>query len=102
MGTNKKLQPTIFPKYINKYTVTLLCFIAWIGFIDTHNLFTQHKLKQIIGDMEKEKKELHVMYEEALEEKKLLESDQERYAREKYFMHKDNEEVFIIKQKEEE
>lgn len=47
--------------------------------------------------MEAEKINFEDMYMQALEDKKLLEADQEKYAREKYFMHKDNEEVFIIK-----
>ena len=55
----------------------------------------------MITGLESQKNEYQELYKTAKEEKKLLDSDQERYAREKYFMHKDNEEVYIIKKNDE-
>jgi hypothetical protein len=97
MGSKKGLQHNTWIKYVNKYSITLAMFVIWISFIDKHNLMTQHRLKTIISEMEAEKVNYQKLYLEAIEEKSLLEKDQERYAREKYYMHKDNEEVFIIK-----
>jgi hypothetical protein len=97
MGSKRKLQNFSWQSYVNKYTLTLCAFLVWIVFLDKHNLITQHKLKSIIEEMETEKSSFEDMYLQAVEDKKLLEADQEKYAREKYFMHKDNEEVFIIK-----
>ena len=97
MGSKSKLQELSWQSYVNKYTLTLCFFLVWIVFLDKHNLITQHRLRTIIDKMEAEKTNYKAMYVKALEEKKLLEADQEKYAREKYFMHKDNEEVFIIK-----
>ena len=100
MSTNKKLQNFTWKKYVNKYSITFACFVVWISFIDRHNLITQYRLKSIITEMETEKENYQDLYLKALDEKKLLEKDQEKYAREKYFMHKENEEVFIIKKEE--
>jgi len=100
MSSDKKLQLDTWKKYVNKYSVTLACFVIWISFIDKHNLLTQFRLKSIINEMEVEKENYQTLYLEALDEQKLLEKDQEKYAREKYFMHKENEEVFIIKKED--
>ena len=97
MESKRKLHELGWDAYINKYSITFCCFLVWITFLDKHNLITQHKLKSIIERMETEKSDYEIKYLEAIEERKLLEADQEKYAREKYFMHKDNEEVFIIK-----
>jgi hypothetical protein len=37
------------------------------------------------------------LYTKALKEKDILEKNQERFAREKYYMHRENEDIFIIK-----
>ncbi len=100
MGTKRKLQPGAWSIYVNKYSISLFCFVVWIGFFDRNNLYTQSKLKSVISELESQKKEYQILYEQAKEEKKILDSDKEKYAREKYFMHKDNEEVFIIKKNE--
>ena len=97
MESKRKLQEFNWQSYVNKYTLTLCLFLIWILFLDRHNLITQHRLRTIIDKMEAEKVNYEELYTRALEEKKMLEADQEKYAREKYFMHKDNEEVFIIK-----
>ena len=101
MGSNKKLQTGAWGKYINKYTISLACFLIWICFFDRHNLINQYRLQNVITGLESQKNEYQELYKTAKEEKKLLDSDQERYAREKYFMHKDNEEVYIIKKNDE-
>ena len=100
MSSDKKLQQISWMRYVNKYSITLACFVIWISFIDKHNLLTQYRLKTIIYEMEDEKEKYRNLYLEAVDEQKLLEKDQERYAREKYFMHKENEEIFIIKNEE--
>ena len=97
MDFKRKLQPGAWSNYLNKYTISLVCFIVWISFFDRNDLFTQGKLKKAIIELEDQKREFYSLYEEAKHERDLLKSDQERFAREKYFMHKDNEEVFIIK-----
>ncbi len=82
---------------INKYFLVSACFLVWISFLDTHNLITQMKLKGIINQLKGEKQEFESLYLKAKDEKVALESNKEKYAREKYYMHKENEEVFIVK-----
>ena len=66
-------------------------------FFDTKNVFVQYKLSNRIEALEQDKKEYLVNYENVLKEKYNLKKDIEKFAREKYFMHKENEEVYILK-----
>lgn len=45
-----------------------------------------------------EKEQYQDQLVDALEEKKMLEKDADRYARERYYMHKENEDVYIIEE----
>jgi cell division protein FtsB len=54
------------------------------------------QLNRTINRLEKEKIELKKNIENAKSDRKDLENNQEKYAREKYYMHRENEEVFII------
>lgn len=89
----------IYKSWYNKYLLSMLLFLVWVAFFDKNNLVNQYKLSDKLERLESDKQ----MYEDklttALEEKKDLENNKERYAREKYFVKKDNEEVFIIEKK---
>jgi hypothetical protein len=54
-------------------------------------------LKEMIRELESEKEKFNSLYTKALKEKDILEKNQERFAREKYYMHRENEDIFIIK-----
>jgi len=83
--------------WINKYSVVILLFVIWLSFFDKFSLVTQHKLKKTLTELEDKKVEYEEQLEMALKEKETLKEKPEKYAREKYFMHKDNEEVIIFK-----
>lgn len=74
-----------------------LAFIIWMVFFDNRNMFVQHRLGNQIEHLQRE----YVNYQEKLEEVKAeykaMQLDPEKYAREKYFMHKPTEEVFIYR-----
>jgi len=83
----------------NKYFLTIIALIVWLLFFDKNDVFTQHesvsklnKLKNdqayYIAEIEKNKIEL----QELKTNKKSL----EKFAREKYLMKKDNEDVFVF------
>jgi cell division protein DivIC len=88
------------PSWIrNKYLITICAFVVWMFFFDTRDIITQRersneleKLKEskayFTSEIEKETK--------ALEELKSDPAAIEKLAREKYFMKKDNEDLFII------
>jgi len=91
------------PNWIkNKYLISFTIFSAIILFFDKNDLFTQlsrrHELKALqqskqyyTSNIEAERKEL--------EQLKTNPAILEKYAREKYLMKRDNEELFIIPEK---
>lgn len=83
----------------NKYFLTITALIVWLLFFDKNDVFTQHetvaKLNKLktnqsyyISEIEKNKMEL--------EELRTNKASLEKFAREKYLMKKDNEDVFVF------
>jgi len=103
MGSKRKQKKTIKSQFsynwLNKYTIAALALMGWLCFFDSHNVFTQYELGETVEKLENEKKDYLVKLEEAKIERENLNNNIEKFAREKYFMHKDNEEVFIIEKK---
>jgi cell division protein FtsB len=83
--------------WVNKYTIVIVLFVVWLSFFDKFSLVTQHRLKSTLTELENKKAEYEEQLEIALEEKETLKQNKEKYAREKYLMHKDNEEIIVIK-----
>lgn len=88
----------------NKHIITLVLFSIWIIFIDDYNLIKQYQLKQDINKLEK-KKEYYISEIEKdsikLYHLRNTKEEQEKFAREKFLMKKENEDIFIIRKKEE-
>ncbi len=82
---------------INKYNIALFVFCIWIGFVDKYSIVNQFKLTKNVNKLESAKSEYERLLEEALAERDIINSDIEKYAREKYLFHKDNEEVILIR-----
>ena len=89
----------IFKSWYNKYMLSMILFVVWISFFDKNNLLVQYKLSQKVERLDNEKDLYDQKLELARAEKEDLENNKERYAREKYFAKKDNEEVYIIENK---
>lgn len=89
----------------NKYLILFLLFILWIVFIDDYNLINQSKIKNTVDDL-KIQKEFYIseIKSDSTELYKLQNdpAEQERFAREKFLMKKENEDIFIIREKENE
>jgi cell division protein FtsB len=83
----------------NKYFVAFMVVMVWLAFFDRHNLIVQYKLLSKVKELEREKVEYADKLEDVLAEKQLLQTQAERYARERYFMHKPDEEVFVVRRK---
>lgn len=82
----------------NKYTLILLLFIVWMVFFDTNSYFIHKELNDDINALQ-DTKEFYT--EEINKDKQFIEkmkdSDEvEKYAREKYYLKKENEDIFII------
>lgn len=86
----------------NKYFIATAIFLIIILFLDKNDLFTQWERKKELRKLEKSKE--HYTQQIELERKELesLKNNPatiEKYAREKYLMKKDNEDLFLISEK---
>jgi cell division protein FtsB len=86
---------------LNKYLIVFLAFVVFVTFFDEHNLIQRWKSYQKINQLEEELD----FYKEEIKATKLkknqLQSSKEnleKFAREHYLMHKENEDIFIIKE----
>lgn len=101
MRNKSKLQvlTILSKKWMNKFVFTLLIFLTWIVFFDKYNFFAQIRLKRSTLKLEQEYEQIKKDIIVVKNEKEELDSNKEKYGREKYYLHKDNEEVFIIDKK---
>lgn len=82
----------------NRYVIILLFFATWMLFLDNYSYLDHRVLDKQIEELEDNKK----YYQEEIRKdeksiKLLKNTDQvEKYAREKYFMKKDSEDIYII------
>jgi cell division protein FtsB len=87
----------------NKYLLTGIGFIVWIGFFDDRDFITTHfRHQQELTRLQKSKAFYEQQIAATQAELDQLKSDPavlEKYAREKYLMKKDNEDLFIIHEK---
>ncbi|WP_295127830.1 septum formation initiator family protein [uncultured Chitinophaga sp.] len=83
----------------NKYFVTTAAFIIWLAFLDRNNMISQYQLSAEVNKMEAQK-DFYLENNKATrkESQELLSSMEklEKFAREKYKMKKENEDVFLI------
>lgn len=95
----KKLLGKVPSFFKNFYFLSGLFFLVWLAFVDNNDLFMQAKLSAKYKDLD----QARLFYEEKILEvkndKAALESNPdllERLAREKYFMKKENEDLYIV------
>lgn len=90
------------PRWLkNKYVLTGLGFAVWILFFDARDLITTHfKEKEELGRLQQSKKYYEQQISTTRKELDQLKSNPallEKYAREKYLMKRDNEDLFLIR-----
>ncbi len=91
------------PIFRNFYSVVGLSFLVWMIFLDSNDLIDRFRLTSKMHSLENEK----VYYQEKIKE---VEKDREelmgtpelleKFAREKYLMKKETEDIFIIDKKD--
>ncbi len=90
---------TSIPKQYRKYIIILLLFLVYIIFFDKNNKIHQYEQKQKLNKL-KADKEYYLNEIENIKEKiNNFSSDTmmiEKFARERYLMKRDNEEIFVI------
>lgn len=81
-----------------RYVLATLFFIVWILFIDNYSFFDQRALNKQIDALEDNKTYYQTEISKDEQNIKNLKNPGqiEKYAREKYFMKRDSEDVYII------
>ncbi len=80
----------------NRYFVILILVFGWMVFFDKHDLLTQWQLSGSVERLEFDKVYFENEIKDVRKDLLNLELNQEKFAREKYYMQKPNEDVFII------
>jgi len=88
-----------FLKFLgSKYTLVSLFFIVWMLFLDNYSYMDSRVLDREINELEDNKK--YYQEEIAKDEQSIKNLNNpgqtEKYAREKYYMKKDSEDIYII------
>ncbi|WP_160131555.1 FtsB family cell division protein [Kordia antarctica] len=86
-------------KLKNIYIIISAIFILWMLFLDANSWFSTHgELNRQIELLEKQKENLQLEITKDRENIKKFSSmeELEKFARERYFMKKENEEIYII------
>jgi cell division protein DivIC len=85
----------------NKYIVTILAFVVWMAFFDPKDMGLIISRSNKLNELKASEKHLKNEIDETKKELSLLKTNAgsiEKYARENFYMKKDNEELFIIKE----
>jgi cell division protein DivIC len=89
----------IFSFVKNKYFIAAVFFIVWMLFFDMKDWSLISGRKEKLSELQKSEKHLNQLITETRQELDLLKTSAqtiEKYAREKYLMKKDNEDLFIV------
>lgn len=85
----------------NKYFITSTLFLLWLLFFNDYNLIFQWQKSRELADLKAKKEFFKKEIEQVNQDKKDLFSNTEsleKFAREKYYMKKDNEDIFLIEE----
>ncbi len=89
----------LFNLFRNKYFLAIAAFVIWMMFFDKNDMISQYEYSAQLTKLQQEKD--FYTKETASVKKDLKELDSnlvttEKFAREKYFMKKPNEDVFVV------
>ncbi|MEO1010314.1 MAG: septum formation initiator family protein [Bacteroidota bacterium] len=98
MGWKELRKKTWFGIMTNMYILVLTVFAIWMLFFDTNSLMIHRELQKEIKKLEKQQ---DFLQQEIAKDKKIIEklSDSNelvKFARERYYLKKKNEEIFLI------
>lgn len=82
----------------NKYVLISLVFAAWMFFLDTNSWFIHHELDQEVNELQdnKEYYQKEISKDKAVIEKLQDSVELEKFARQKYYMKRSDEDIYII------
>ena len=87
----------------NFYVLTAAFFLLWMIALDSNNLFTRYELGAKLNSLENERQYYGEKIKEVEKDHNELFGDREsleKFAREKYLMKKETEDIFIIEEKD--
>jgi len=94
-----KLLSRTLSVFLNKFLLAATAFMVWMLFFDRNDVFTQMQRRSELNELKQSK----AYFEKQIAENKKFSKDLqfnasaiEKYAREKYLMKRDNEDLFII------
>ncbi len=91
----------LFDLFKNKYFLISTIFLVWLIFFDRNDLLSQYEYRQQLNKL-KEEHEFYtketVQVQKELNELTSNKEKLEKFAREKYLMKKQNEDIFVIVQ----
>jgi cell division protein FtsB len=85
--------------FSNKYLITGIAFAVWMMFFDRNDFPSQFRKYRELNKMEQNQKNMALLISNTRKELQLLKTNPEtleKYAREKYMMKKDNEDVYVV------
>lgn len=92
----------VIPYLKNKYIITMAGLAIWISFFDKNDIGTQLELYKEVKTLQEERdyyqKEINQITAD-LKELNTNPKTLEKFAREKYLMKRDNEDIFVIVEK---
>lgn len=82
----------------NMYVMVLTAFLIWMIFFDTNSLLIHNELQKEIEKLEKTK---DFLKKEIAKDKEIINTlnskdELEKFAREEYYLKKENEEIYLI------
>ena len=80
----------------NKYLLTFAVFAVYISFFDHYSLLKRHHLNETLAELERDKLQYERVIEEAENLQRTISADEERFARERYYMRRADEDVFVV------
>jgi len=90
------------PAFRNFYFVTGIIFFVWMFFLDSNDLINRFRLTAKLHSLEDEKQYYQEKIKEVEKDRRELMGTTElleKFAREKYLMKKESEDIFIIEEK---
>jgi cell division protein FtsB len=85
--------------FTSKYLITGIAFAIWMMFFDRNDIPLQLNRMQELNKLKQSEKNMTLLINDTRKESELLKTNPEtleKYAREKYLMKKDNEDLYIV------
>ena len=101
----KKFTLRVWRSQILKYAVVCVAGVLIVGFLDENSLWNHLKNRQRIDELKEEKAHYNAVFERDRAQIRELDRNpkaMEKIARERYFMKADDEDIFVLKEENDE